>query len=240
MKRTYSYADLSQATDFSSSSMPYAKRTKSSARYPRKKSYKFSSRSAKVASRGSANSCIVPLTVDYDYDLTADLSRGFGWSATNLWINGVPVTPIPGATDLAAVFDCVRVQKVEVSVLPGNDNADYATNTLATGQRNIPYFYDAFDPNDGTNPSVANIRELSTCRTTILNKVVKRTIYPNLNEGTGAVQDLGKTQKNMFTRSDADIPWYGWKCYGDLFNTALTYDVGRISFKVFFECRQSK
>lgn len=218
--------------------MPSVKRYKKSAS---KRRYKFSKRTAEVAGKGSSNSCIIPCTVDYDYDLTADPAHGFGWSASNLWVNGVSVTPISGASDLAAVFDCVRVAKVEITIMPGCDSLDYGTNTVTTGTRNIPYVYEAFDPNDSTNPSIANMRELATTRTHMLNKVIKRTIYPTLVEVSGGIVDLGKNQKNIFVTSGTNSQqWCGWKFYADMFNTALTYAIGRISFKVFYECRQSR
>ena len=82
------------------------------------------------------------------------------FTATSLWINGVSNTTIPNTAEIATVFDCVRIQKVEVTIMSGNDSLDYANQTLSSGTRSIPYLYEAFDPNDSTNPTLGSMQEL--------------------------------------------------------------------------------
>lgn len=184
------------------------------------------------------NSIIIPRTVVYDTDLTVDVSKGFGFSATNLWVNGVSTTALGGASDITALFDLVRVAKVEITVQFGNNTFDYGINTVGTGTRNMPYVYDAFDPSDSTNPALTDIRQMATCQMSMPDKALCRTIYPVLQEPS-AIVDIGAARKNKFMQSGTDIPWNGWKVYMDLYNTALTYDVLRFAFKIYFECKFS-
>jgi len=186
----------------------------------------------------SSNTCIIPLSINHNLAFTADPQYGYGWTAAALWVNGSSMSAIPGATELAAVFDLMRIVKVECTVLSGCDTLSWGANTIGTGTRNIPYVYEAFDPVSGTNPTgISQMQQLSTCRTHMANKIIKRTIYPTLSDDN-VIQTLDRGQ---FVKSGNNtIPWYGWKLLMDLENTALTYDIGRVEFKVFYECRSSK
>lgn len=218
------------------SPMPVFKRQRKSGS---KKRYKFSSRRAVPSGAFSSNTCIIPCTVEHDVDLTADISRGFGFSAINLWINGVATTPIPGATDITALFDLVRVKKVEITIIPGANELSFPASTVTTGVQNIPYVLEAYDPTDSTNPSANNVRELATCRSHRLDQIIRRTIYPCLKDASGIV-NVGQSRKDTFTQSGSDLPWFGWKVYADMVTNVWTYNTCRFSFKVFYECRQSK
>lgn len=186
----------------------------------------------------SSNTCVIPLRINFNISFAADPQYGFGWTTAALWVNQVSVSAIPGATELASVFDLMRIVKVECCLLPGCDQLSWGDNGVGTGTRNIPYAYNAFDPNDGSNPAgLSEIQQLSSCNVQMLNKPIRRTIYPKLNDDS-VIQTLDRGQ---FVKSGNNvIPWYGWKVFCDLENTALTYDIGRVEFKVFYECRSSK
>lgn len=186
-----------------------------------------------------SNSCIIPLTVDDNVNFATDPAFGYGWSPFALWRNGVSYLAIPGQADMAAVFDMARVVKVEITILPGNNVLDYGTNSLSTGQRQIPYVYDAYDPNSSGNPTLAEMREHATCRVNSLTKPIRRTIYPNLGM-YGNVVNVGQTRKDLFVPTAVDLPAFGWKVLMDVQQETLPYCIARISFKVFFECRNSK
>lgn len=218
--------------------MPYSKKYKKSTRYPKRR-YRFTSKYAGVSGARQSNSCVIALTSEADLDLTADIARGFGFSATRLWANGSSLQDIPGAADLTAVFDLVRIQKVEVTILPGANQLALNSSTVGTGVQNIPFLLDAFDPTDSTNPSAANIRELSTARSNLLDKVIRRTIYPTLSDASGII-NVGQSRKDTFVRSGTDLPWFGFKMYADMVTNVWTYNIVRVSFKIFYECRQSK
>lgn len=188
-----------------------------------------------------SNSCIIPCVVDYDHTFTADLALGVGFSQGYLYVNGSQSTAIPGATDIQALFDLMRVMKVEITMLPGSASLDIANNTVGTGTRNIPYVYDCFDPNSGGNPSLPEMRESATTLVRSFDRMLKRTIYPNVGFNTGGLVNVGQSRRDLFMNSTGtDVAAYGWKCLMDLYNTALTYVVCRISFKVYYECRNSK
>lgn len=237
MKRAYSSQGTTQETILSEDmSGRIAKKSRSYRKY---KGYRFTSRRAGVPRNLSSNSVIIPRTVDYDENLTADYSHGFGFSATTLYINGVPVQTYSGASEVYNLFDLVRVVKVEVTLIPGASSLDINTPSLGAPY-NLPYVYEAFDPNDSTNPSLNDMRELATLRTHQFSKPIRRTIYPVMNEGNNVI-NTGQARKDMFCRSDtSDIVWYGWKCYMDMISQVLTYVTVRASFKVFLECKQSK
>lgn len=228
MKRAFSDKDLQ--------SMPSKRRRFDR---PSKFRYRFSSKSAGVPRAFSSNSCIIPLTVEDDLALTADISRGYGFSATNLWVNGVSSTAIPGASDITALFDLVRIKKIEITILPGANELAYPASTVGTGVQNIPFVLEAYDPTDSTNPSAANMRELATCRSHLLDKVIRRNIYPCVKDASGII-NVGLSRKDTFIQSGTDLPYFGWKVYADMVTNVWTYNIVRISFKVYFECRQSK
>jgi len=211
----------------------YRKRSSKLVRYAKKgKMY----RAPKMA---SYNKTIIATTVDYDVDFTADVSHGFGFSPSALWVNDVTSTTYIDATSIQGLFDLARVHKVEMTILPGNNTLGYDANSLSTGARNIPYGYCATDLNSGGNPSLNGIRDRSDCQTFSLDKMYKRTFFPRLR-ASDQVTDCGRNNRNLFVPVASDIPWYGVLLYLDLKTVALTYDVCRISFKVYLELSSSR
>lgn len=200
----------------------------------------YQSKSVGVARGLGPNSVIIPRIIDYDIDFTADVSKGFGFSANSLWVNGTTYSGYSGASEIYNLFDLVRVYKVEISIIPGQSNLELTTPSIA-GAYNMPFIYEAFDPNDSTNPSKADCQELATCRTHRYGpNIIRRTIYPCLNEGNNVI-DVGRSRSTTFVRADDNtVQWCAWKVYMDLISAVLTYDVGRISFKVYLECRNTK
>lgn len=242
--RSFTQSDT-QATELvsyeptmSTTARPYKKTRRGTARSAGKMRL-YRAPSARPQKWASFNKTMVATTVDYDVEFTADVSHGFGFSPTHLWVNGVSSTAYVDAAGWQSMFDLIRVHKVEVTILPGNNYLGYGTNTLSTGQRNIPYGYFATDLNSGGNPSLNGIRERSDCETFSLDKVFKRTIYPRLF-ASDYVTDVGANRSNLFVPVSADVPWYGALLYLDLKSVALTYDVCRISFKVFVELSSSR
>jgi len=221
-----------QESQSQSQSMPkrtkYAKRS-SKAMVPYKRYKELSS---------SYNRTIISQTVDYDYDLTVDVTAGFSFTGQALYRNGVSVVNYSDASSIAALYDLCRVHKVEMTILPGNSDFDYNNNGLSSGSRNIPYLYTALDYTDSANPSLANVRENSTCQVARLDKVYRRTFYPR--QPNNNVTDMGANRKNLFTGTDSISQYMGIKVYIDLAQQVWTYNIGRISFKVFLELRDSK
>lgn len=217
------------------------KRARSSSYSGRGRKYKKGSFvSRRIPPVVKSNTCIIPCIVDYDHTFTADLALGVGFSPYALWVNGSSHTVIPGASDIAALFDLVRIQKVEITMMPGSASLDIANNTVTTGTRNIPYVYDCFDPNSGGNPSLPEMKESATTMVRSFDRMLKRTIYPNFVVSSGSFVNVGQSRKDLFQQTATDVPAYGWKCLMDMYNTALTYVICRVSFKIYYECRNSK
>lgn len=202
-------------------------------RYPRKVS-----RPLRVSTHA-----IVPRTVFYDMNFATDVALGFGFSPTNLWINNSSSVAIPGASDLSNLYDLVRIKKVEITIMPGCTGLGYGSNTLTTDKRNVPYAYHAVDHNSGGNPTITEMQQYSNLKMEAFDKVIRRTLYPAPKfsaAGVGTVSLQGAALKDVWIASAADEPCFGFKLHMDLYNTALTYDVARINFKIFYECKDSQ
>lgn len=194
---------------------------------------------ARVPRSMSSNTCIIPRVVSYDTTLAADIAKGFGFSPTALWINGVSSTAIPGASELSALFDLMRISKVECTMMPSYNNLDMTASSFSTGSLNIPYVYEAFDATDGTNPSLADIQQMSSCKTHLLSKPIRRTVYPRLKEGSNII-NVGQSAGDTYVQAGHDIAWNSWKVYADLESVTNQYVGIRFTFKIFYECRATK
>jgi len=183
---------------------------------------------------------IIPLTANHDIDLTADVGIAFAFDTVNYYWNGTGAV-VPGLSEVSAVYDNVRVHKVEFSVLPSAIGLDYNTQTLSTGQTNIPYVYHAVDYNDASTPTLAAIQQNHSTKTDILSKVVRRTLYPRV-EGANGVVDMSTNYKNLFMKTGAvsSQRWNGMKFYFDMRSVVWTYGSARICMKIYYECKNSK
>jgi len=221
----------------------------------RKRSYASGSRSVKRArvpsvprnlrSFGISNSnrCVVPLTVNHTISLTADPAYRYSFSTLEAYRNGTSFTTIPGAAELAVVFDLLRLMKIEMTILPAATDLEYPNQTLSTGTTNIPWVYTGFNATgDSTQaPSLDSIQQNPSCQTSILNKVTKRTFYPKL-EGSNGLVDVGVNDRNRFMKSNVSSSqlWHGIEVFMDMNTAVWTYGTVRISFKLFFECMNSR
>lgn len=190
-----------------------------------------------------SNSCIIPITTQYDMDLTADPVYSFQFDENKLFVNGTGIT-VTGASDLNNIFELIRVQKVEIMMLPAATDLAYDRQTLATGATNIPWVYEAVDYIDPVNgASLVQVKQNPTCRTHLMNKPYKRTIYPKMVNGSDSTVDVGKNQRNLFKRSnsnDDDTVWNGYIFSADMKDVVWTYGQVRLSFKIYYECVMSK
>jgi len=185
---------------------------------------------------------IIPVCAQYDIALTADARYAFGFDMSGVSINGVAGTSgYNGMASIIAVYDMIRVKKVEFTILPAATGLDYNAQTVGTGATNIPYIFTAVDYNDNAQPNLAELLENPTVRAYSLNKVIKRTIYPRL-EGSNGVIDVGNNYKNQFMKSTASSTqqWNGLKLVTDNVSVNWTYGQMRVHMKVFLECMQSK
>lgn len=192
-----------------------------------------------------SNGVIIPIVTSYDSTLTADPNFAFQFSPQHLIVDGTAIS-ITGAADLNNVFEFVRVHKVEITILPAATGLDYSAQSLSTGTTNIPYCYHAVDYTDPVGGKGLNqIRQNPTCQIHLLNKPIKRTIYPKLIN-SDVVIDLSRNNKDKFVRSNATISlqdqsyFNGYVFTADMKDVVWTYGQLRFNFKIFYECRQSK
>lgn len=183
---------------------------------------------------------IVPLCVNTNHVLTADSLIGINWDCSGAWINGT-LFALNGMSELVAVYDMLRVQKVEIVIVPNAIGLDYSSQTVTSGTTNIPFVYHAADFNDGAAPTATELMQNPTVSIALMDKVIRRTIYPKL-EGANGVIDVSPSNRNKFLNSAAASSqrWNGFKLWVDMINTTWTYGGFRIFQKVYFECMQSK
>lgn len=193
---------------------------------------------------GRGNKAIIPLMVQATYPLTTDIDASFKWDTFSLHATTTSTTAvtIPGASELRAIWELMRIHKVEVTILPFADSLDYNNQTLSSGSTNIPFVYTAIDyvDPDGSR-GFSQIRQNPTVRVDLLNKPIRRTVYPRL-EGSNGIVDVGVNRRNLFSQSDVSSSqkWNGFMLYIDNVNVNWTYGNVRVEFKVFFECMNSK
>jgi len=212
----------------------------------RKRSGAASSRTRTLAKRVSSvprniagQSIIIPRIGDLQFNLATDVGRGFGFGLFDFMTNGVASGAIAGTAELTNLFDFIRIVKVEITMMPGQNVMDYTSTTSAI-QGNIPYVYESPDFNDSTNPSINDMREMAATRCHSFSKPIRRTVYPRLETSTTVV-NMGQAEKDQFVKSTAsDRYWYGWKFYADMDFAVFTNGNFKISFKVFYECRNTK
>lgn len=104
------------------------------------------------------NRTIIPLSASYNFDLTADPAYAFAFDTQKYYVNEGAGVAINGATEVASVYDMMRIAKIEFTIVPAATSLDYANQTLSSGATNIPFVYDAVDYNDGAIPSLAEMQ----------------------------------------------------------------------------------
>jgi len=216
----------------SSSSSGFRKRSKSSSgRIPRALAFKRPGQTA-----------ICPLIYDHDLLLTTDPNVAVQFTPNRILINGTAST-LPGSAELANVWELMRVQKVEITILPYVTDLGYNNQSLSSGITNIPFVYEAIDYNDPEGSTgLTQIRQNPTTKTHLLNKVIRRTVYPKLRTSKEVI-DCSVNNPNLFVNGaliNTDTRWNGWMFVADMVNEVWTYGSVRISFKVFVECMKSK
>lgn len=216
-----------------------------SSKRPRKRArYSRPSTMSKYVPRnltGRGNSCIIPLSTFYDFNLTTDVNAGFRWDTAFLYIDGASQA-IPGATELHAVWELMRVHRVDIIIRPAATDLAYSEQTVTTGQTNIPYVYYATDYQDPVNgSSLTNIQQNPLVRYSQLNRIIRHTVYPRITMD-GPIVDMGANYKNQFMRASTSNAntWSGFVIHVDLKSQVWTYGTFRIDFKIYYECMNSK
>lgn len=193
-----------------------------------------------IGSRNPGQRTVVALSGSRNFPLTADPTCALSFDMSGFYVNGT-VNTIQGLSELVAVYDMLRVMKVEVTLLPAANSLDLANQTITSGVTNIPYIYHAIDFNDETTPTLAELQQNPTTKIDRADRVIRRTFYPRV-DGSNGIIDVGTNHKNLFMRSNASSTqkWFGFKWYGDMVFQTWTYGNITMNVKVFYECMQSK
>jgi len=192
-------------------------------------------------SRATDGRNVLTLVGAVDYGMSTDILKSFSFDTGNVYINGAAAVPIPGATEIAAVYELARVAKIEFTILPSANGLDYSSQTVTTGETNIPYVYHAVDLNDNATPTIAEIRQNSTVKIDQLSKPIRRTVYPRL-EGSNGIIDVAQNQKNIFCNTGVSSTqrWHGFKLAIDMTNVVWSYSRVSIQYKIFYEVMHPK
>jgi len=119
---------------------------------------------------------------------------------------------IPGAAQLANVFDEYKIDKVDLTFVP-----DANSNNTISGNKPMErsILYTAFDPNDSSAASTLNeLIQYQNCSQTPYLEKYRRTVYPHMavnsadEEGTVTISSIGG---NWARTSDTSVLWYGLK-----------------------------
>lgn len=228
---------------------PYGRRTTKKRKRSASSSGTVVARKARFSVRptkqlgGASNQCIIPVSYDYDVSLAADISLAFAWCHNGYVVNGGSIVDINGLLAIRSCFLMMRVHHVEITVMPSANMLALNDQTLSSGTTNIPFFYDSIEFLDPHNERTKDaIQANPTCRTALLNKQLKRTIYPRVC-GSSDLIDAGKSDKTLFMRSQntgQNTLWNGYCAYADMVTSAWTYGSVRFNFKVYYECMYSK
>lgn len=193
-----------------------------------------------ISSRAVNDKPIVALTTQFDRTLGTDVLVAVAFDTGNYYVNGSG-TAIPGASELAACYELARLVKVEFTILPAATDLSYTDQTITSGTTNIPYVYTCFDFNDNAIPTLSEIRQSSSCQIGLLNKPIRRTLYPRL-EGSNGIIDLGQNQKNIFcnTGTTSSQRWNGFKVAIDMATAVWSNGQARISMKCYYQMAHPK
>lgn len=234
---SFSWSQLSDAGSMARrsqySARGFTKRAKAIQRY-RKRTPLYKSVSSRIN-----DAVIVCRTVQSNHNTTADVTIGLGWSATNMWVNGISSYAIDGASDITNLYDIVRIKKVEVNIL-----LDYNVHEVtATSSAGLPIVYTAFDPTDNAPPTAASIKQYATCKMEMMGDArvgnrVTRTFYPRLQNTQSSYAIINPL--NNWVESGSDIPYNGCKIYMDQIGVSNPNRYYMIVCKIYYECKISK
>jgi len=154
-----------------------------------------------------------------------------------IWINSAnySTVSVPGYSDLAALFDEVKIAAIEIELITGNDPT---TGTTGSG-----VIVMATDYNDKAAPaSAADVQQYSDCKSIRLTnnfahrEILRPKFLTYSLDSAGAA--IASTPKQGFVRSNLDIEHFGKKCAFILAPPNVQHVV--FSFKYKYICKIQK
>jgi len=230
---SYPSRKRARSNSYSYGNRPYFKRPAYRSRIPRN-----------LRSRAVNGRDIHCLTGSASFALDGDLGISFAWDTAAAYINrasGLTTQTITGLTELASVYEMLRLAKVEMIILPPANTIDYM-NQVDSGTRTIlPIVRMAPDYNDNDVPTRDSILQEPALKTDVLDKVLRFTLYPKL-EGSNGLIDVGANQKNIFMQASlvSSQKWHGAKVFFDMNSVYLPNSNVTVEYKLYYECIHSK
>jgi len=132
---------------------------------------------------------------------------------------------LPNYLEFAALFDSYRIDKVQVTFIPVNNQQITSTS----GTLYIPSFYMVTDYDDAVTPgTIAELKEYADCKVIEGNKKIVKTIYPKVSMAiyntaltTGYARPTRMLQQNLLLDcANNAIPHYGLKFAFDYSSTS--------------------
>jgi len=230
-------------------------RSRSRSREPPKRSRRSysSSRRPMSVSRGLSNplrsvtmtkSCEIRMqcnTTGYSWNVGLTPSTTFSiWFTPQdvfIWSNttNYSTVSVPGYTDLAALFDEIMIEKVEIQIFTGND-----ATTAGSGSAQIIYCTDYNDKNAPSN--TGDVQQYADVRAMNMSNqfINKMSIRPKFL--TFALDSAGITQASTpvrgYTRSNLAVEHYGIKAA--FINIPPNSMFHTYQFKFIYKCRTFK
>ena len=195
--------------------------------------------------RASTQRAVHPTSGAFKFNLTGDNGVAFSFDTLGAYVNstllGAQFFAISGLTELAGVYEVLRLAKVEFTVLPPAVSNLWTEQTGSTPIK-IPVCRSCIDYNDNDVPTLIIVNQSPTVRVDILDKKLTRTVYPKM-EGSNGVIDVSVNQRNLFQQAGvaSTQQWHGMKFFFDVFPTAPFIGMEmEISYKCYWECMYPK
>jgi len=146
---------------------------------------------------------------------------------------------IPGYTDIAGLFDEVKIDSVELTIITGNDPSP-ASSLTNTGSAVIQMATDYNDKNAPTSSGdvqqYADVKSIRLANNFQYKEIIRPRFLTYALDSAGA--PIASSPKQGFIRSNLDIEHYGKKGAFVLTSPGSIYTLW--SFKYKFICRTAK
>ena len=175
---------------------------------------------------------------------SATLFYGMSFNVSGYYLGATFVNWLSGASDIPALYDFYRLDRVEVTVMFNNNFSQLNTTTYT-----LPFCFHAVDYNDATLSSVGDISQRATAELHIANAngiVFTRTFTPRAqlacygSAGTG----YAEASSNQFFNSNSTVTplHYGLKVALDGTGSSGVNPLGVFRFfvKALFSCKEPK
>jgi len=157
-----------------------------------------------------------------------------------LWSNASNYTTVavPGYTDLAALFDEIKIDAIEITVTTGNDPSLAGTTGSAVLQMATDYNDKNAPTSIGDVQQYQDVRQFRLANNFVYREILRPKFLTYSLDSAGSAQ--ASTPKTGFFRSNLDVEHYGKKGCIVLDAPSTGFSSVLFSFKYKFVCRTAK